>query len=602
VRALTDESADPRGAALLARDFFGVARQGLSGNPWYYLNLSYAYAQLGAWDRAVAVVERATRVKSALPKTFLRHRLIEYRLRLAELQADTDGKRAASTLAQAVADVDKTTPWRLRIEVAMMRGDMLLRSGALGPEAAAQDYREGLQEAERHGQRAAEVAFQVRLAVVAAQRDDVTEIARRLSAALQVGKLAPGESPAGQLAAAFAAVRTTPAQYAVLAQVLAFVEEGGLVRAAPEGLLTDVRLRLAQTWYRPSIQASERTSPEEKPPTLQIGADEVLFPEGAQTPGLVRMLEQHIPAVRDRIQRDMGVSLPVIAIEAHRGVLPGAYVLRVNQISLFSGQVVREGVFCEAQAARTAGLDGIPHQDPVTGKDGLWLVGSARAAAERLGLAITDTYEFLVRHLEAVALAELPMLVGVQDVRRLVEALPVTGQMNEWERLTESGRTDRIRVLFSVVHALLSESVPIRSLATIVSVVAAAAPDAGVSNVLREVRAALRHELPGRKGAGGLLRLRDELERALVADLGDGDEEYAMIDVKNAAELRRVVRSDVANTEPIRALLIRDQVIRPFVRTLIARDVAGLPVVSEPEAFAPRKRTNSRLAVGGAGT
>ena len=602
VRALTDESADPRHAALPARDFFSVARHGLSGNPWYYLNLSYAFAQLGAWDRAVAAVERAARVRSALPKTFLRHRLIEYRLRLAELQAGTDGERAASTLAQAVADVDKTTPWRLRIEVAKMRGDMLLRSGALDHEAAAEAYREGLEEAERHGRRADEVALQVRLAVAAAQRDDVIEAARRLSAALQVVKFMPGEAPIDQLTAACAAVLTTPAQYVVLAQVLALVEEGGMVRAEPRGLLTGVRLRLAQTWYRPSIHASERTPPEDKSPPLQIEADEVLFPGGARTPEVVRMLEHHIPAIKDRIQRDMGVSLPAVVIRSQRGVPPGAYVLRVNQISLTSGQVVREGVFCDAQAARTAGLDGIPQRDPVTGKEGLWLVGAARAAAERLGLPVKDTYEFLARHLEGVARAELPMLVGVQDVRRLVEALPVTGQLNEWGRLTESGRTDRIRVLFSVVHALLSESVPIRRLATIVSVVAAAAPDVSVSHVLREVRAALRHDLPGRKGAGGLLRLRDELEAALAASLGDGSEEYAVIGRESAEELRWVVRSDVANTEPIRALLIRDEVIRPFVHALIARDIAGLPVVSEPEVFACGTRANSRPAVGGAGT
>jgi hypothetical protein len=602
VRALTDESADPRHAALLARDFFGVARRVLAGNPWYYLNLSYAHAQIGAWDRAAAAVERAARVKSALPKTFLRHRLIEYRLRLAELQADTDGKRAVSTLAQAVADVDKTTPWRLRIEAAMMRGDMLLRSGALDYEAATQSYREALKEAQQHGQRADEVALQVRLAVAAAQRDDVTEAAQRLSAALQVVKFMRRESPADQLTAASAAVITTPTQYAVFAQMLALVEEGGLVRAGPQRLLTDVRLRLAQTLYWQSIHPSERPPPEDKPSPLQIEADEVLFPDGAQTPGVVRMLEHHIPAASDRVQRDMGVSLPAIVIKAQSGFPAGTYVLRVNQIPFASGQVVREGVFCEAQAARTAGLDGIPHQDPVTGKEGLWLVGAARAAAESLGLSVTDTYEYLVRHLEAVARAELPILVGVQDVRRLVEALPVTGQLNEWERLTQSGRTDGGRVLFSVVHALLSESVPICSLATIVSLVAAAAPDVSVSHVLGKVRATLRHELPGRKGAGGLLRLRDELETALVAGLGDGNEEYVVIGRESAEELRRVVRSDVANTEPIRALLIRDQVIRPFVHTLIARDIAGLPVVSELEVFTRRIRADSLPAIGGAGT
>jgi flagellar biosynthesis component FlhA len=230
------------------------------------------------------------------------------------------------------------------------------------------------------------------------------------------------------------------------------------------------------------------------------------------------------------------------------------------------------------------------------------LVGAARVAAERLGLPVMDAYEFLMGHLEAVARAELPVLVGVQDVRRLVEALPVTGPLNEWERLTESGRTDRVRVLVSVVHALLSESVPVRGLAAIVAAVAAAAPDVGFSEVLREVRAALRHDLPGRRGVGGLLRLRDELERALVASLDDDNGEYVVIGRERAEELRRVVRADVARTEPIRALLVRDPVVRPFVHTLIARDLARLPVLSEIEVFAHGVPANARSATGGAGT
>jgi flagellar biosynthesis component FlhA len=396
-------------------------------------------------------------------------------------------------------------------------------------------------------------------------------------------------------------VLTTPAQYAILAQVLALAEESGLVRAGPQGLLTDVRLQLAQTWYRPWIQASEPATPEDKPWPLEIRADERLFPDGARTPGVVSMLEHYVPVARDRLQRDMGVGLPDISIGGQSEFPPGAYVLMMNQMLLTSGQVVLDGVFCEAQTATTAGLGGIPHQDPVTGSEGLWLTGAAREAAKSLGLPVMDPYEFLVRHLDAAARAELPLLVGVQDVRRLVEALPVTGQLNEWERLTAAGQADRVRILMSVVHALLSEGVSLRRLATIVSMVAAAPPDSSVSTVLREVRAALHHDIPGRNGAGGLLRLRDEFERALVASLRD-DNEYVVIGRERAEELRRAVRSDVTNTEPVRAIVIRDPVVRPFVRTLIARVIAGLPVVSETEVFARGAQPTASSAPEGART
>jgi flagellar biosynthesis component FlhA len=362
-----------------------------------------------------------------------------------------------------------------------------------------------------------------------------------------------------------------------------------------------MRLQLAQTWYRPWIQASEPATPEDKPWPLEIRADQRLFPDGARTPGVVSMLEHYIPVIRDRLQRDMGVGLPEISIGARGALPPGGYVLMMNQVPLTSGQVVLDGVFCEAQAATTAGLGGIPHQDPVTGREGLWLTGAAREAAERLGLPVLDPYEFLVRHLDAAARAELPLLVGMQEVRRLVEALPVTGQLNEWERLTGAGQADRARILMSVVHALLSEGVSIHGLPTIVSMVAAASPDSSVSTVLREVRLALHHDIPGRRGAGGLLRLRDEFETELMASLRD-DNEHLVIGRERAEELRQAVRSDVTNTEPVRAIVIRDPVVRPFVRTLIARDIAGLPVVSETEVFARGTQATASSAPAGGRT
>ena len=598
-RALANESADPRRTALEARDFFGVAARAMPGNPWYLLNLSWAHAQLGAWGLAVSAIERAAAVSSVLPETYLRDRLIEYRLRLAEQQAGTDVKRAASTLARAMGDIDETTPWRLRIDVAMTRGDVLLRLDDPDYETAAHAYREGLAEAERHKRRVDQVALQVRLAGLAAQRDDFREAAWRLGEALQALDPRSKETPLDQLTAACKAVLTRAAQYPVLAQALALAEESDAVGAGPPGLLTDVRLRLARMWYQPWIRASEPATRDSEPRPLEIQADERLFPDGARTPGVVSMLERYIPAARDRLQRDMGVRFPDVSVGGQSGFPPGAYVLVMNQVLVASGQVVPDGVFCEAHAATAAGLGGIPHHDPVTGRAGLWLTGAARAAAEGLGLPVTDAYEFLVRHLDAVARAELPVLVSVQEVRRLVEALPATGQLTEWERLTGEGRTDRARVLMSVVSALLSEGVPLRGLATIVATVAAAAPGSGAGTVLRDVRVALRRDLPGRDGAGGLLRLRDEFEKALAAS-PDGDGERVVIGRERADELRRAVRSDVAGTEPVRALVVRDPVLRPFVRTLVARDIAGLPVVSETEVFARGAQAAASLATGGA--
>jgi flagellar biosynthesis component FlhA len=332
---------------------------------------------------------------------------------------------------------------------------------------------------------------------------------------------------------------------------------------------------------------------------LEIEVDEQLFPDDAQTPGLVQMLESDLPALRDRMQRDTGVPLPAVTVRAQSAMAPGAYTVTVHQVPVAWGRVVPGGVFCEVETARAAGLHGDPGQDPVTGGEGLWLEGDARKEAERRNLPLANAYGFLVRHVEAVARAELPDLVGVRELQRLVEQVSVAGSRNEREQPSRRNRLARLSLLLSVVHALLLEGVPIRDLATVDTMVAAAPLDAHAGAVLRAVRAALSHDLPGRRGLGGLLRLRPDLEKALLVGVAHGDPGRLVIDRRLAGDVRRVLRADITRTWPARAILVHDATLRPFVRTLVARDLPAIPVLSDTEAFARRPPANAPMAMGG---
>jgi tetratricopeptide (TPR) repeat protein len=596
VRHLSEDRTDPQLAASQAVEFFAQAARMDPGNPWYQLNLACANAQLGRWEQATRAAELAVAHRGALAAPSLRACLLECRLRLAEVQAQCRDARAASTIDRAAGDVDVATLARLRIEVSRVKGDVLLLSVPVDTRSAESAYAEGLQLAQSDGQSTDEASFRGRLSVVAAHEGDIGACATHLDSALCALAGTPEDERADLLFSSCAAVLTTPDQYRTLGAALALVDESRATAAYAEPWLLKVRQQLAARWCQRLTGTGEPAGVTESEPRrpVEIEADVRLFPEGRRAPGLVRLFEYDTPALRERLREQTGIPLPPVRIVTVSMATPGAYTIRLHGTPVASGQVGVDSTFCsDARAARDAGLDGLHAVDPVTETDGVWLEGTARRAAEQFGLPLISFPEFLVRHLDSVVREELPALVGLKEVRRRFEGVPTQDGNDAWMGLRSADSRHRVRLLVSVVQALLTEGVPIHEPAAIAHAVEKAPAAVDPAALLGTVRLALRGDLTGRRRPGVFVRLRPESEATLIAGISVDGEVRLVLEPGQAEDLRRIVRSDLSMARPVKALLVSNSTIRPFVHRLIAAHRLDLPVLSQAEVSFPSPDINA---------
>lgn len=156
---------------------------------------------------------------------------------------------------------------------------------------------------------------------------------------------------------------------------------------------------------------------------LALEADSALFPEAASSPGLTTLIEEAIPAMRQRILADTGVEVPGVRVQASDALSGGTFVIRVRDVPYLGGRVPAGARLCTAvSACREHGLDGEVLPNAWLGSNAaVWLASEQLAEAHDLGLPLLDPYDAMLWALEGIVRARLHQLVGLAEVDYMVE-------------------------------------------------------------------------------------------------------------------------------------------------------------------------------------
>jgi tetratricopeptide (TPR) repeat protein len=157
---------------------------------------------------------------------------------------------------------------------------------------------------------------------------------------------------------------------------------------------------------------------------LVLEADDALFPEGAESPGLTTFIEEAIPAMRDRVLIETGVLVPGVRVQASDALSDGAFVVQVRGVPYVGGHVPAGARLCTAgKACRQHGIDGELLPNAWLGPNAaVWLDSSHAVEARKLGLELLDAYDAMLWALEGLVRAHLHQLVGLAEVDYMVEA------------------------------------------------------------------------------------------------------------------------------------------------------------------------------------
>jgi tetratricopeptide (TPR) repeat protein len=249
------------GALRQASDAFSAACHLIEGNPWYHLNLSYAYAGMGEWIEAAEAIEQLFQCE---PEWFrspvLQARLAEYRLRRGdELAADKRWDAATEAYRTVRASPGAAVPADLAAAAAKRLGDTLVQLGRL--EEAGREYRAALTTASTQLEMEDQAALQARLAFLAGFRGEFLAAADLLGEALVMRDTLDDPRPADVVVADATEPIRSIEQYRRVSETLRLVSDRLKLSADERWELARARLELADAKGRELLHPVARARP-----------------------------------------------------------------------------------------------------------------------------------------------------------------------------------------------------------------------------------------------------------------------------------------------------------------------------------------------------
>ena len=327
-------------------------------------------------------------------------------------------------------------------------------------------------------------------------------------------------------------------------------------------------------------------TPIAKPVVLEIGKG--LIP--SDTSNEWSLFKYYIPEMRDRIKDTMGVTVPGVWVRANEDLPSDGYSIKLNENPIAQSDVQLDSRYCPnpPEVLHKIGIPGgaivqAPH--PLTSEPGCWIKPLYWQHVVAAGMELwAEPLVFIVYHLEAVLRRNLTLFVGVQEVESLIgqwehndEDLPLINKV-----LPDSSARLRLK---RVLGALVKEHVPITSWQEIL----AALQDGrltgdDIKRAVRYVRLRLKKQLPGNNLDAKHLKLPQELEDKLMQWTRY---EHGHIFFSAQPEETKVflsaIRTVVGTPNRKLVMIVREPILRSFVRQLIAYEFPDLMVLSQEE-------------------
>ena len=213
-----------------------------------------------------------------------------------------------------------------------------------------------------------------------------------------------------------------------------------------------------------------------------------------------RGLGARIGNLRVHIARTYGVILPEIRITDAPELGPGDYVVRVQNVVRGRGTLRPHDVLILGEPEVLDSIGGDSVREPVYDAPARWLPATRQHDATLLGGTAVTPMEVLSTHLMEIARANLPALLTLGALQRMIAELkglsdPRRAEANQ--RFFDSMIPDKVapELLLAVLRLLLEERVSIRNLPQIVDAVAEVRALENPEAICEQVRRRLRGEI-----------------------------------------------------------------------------------------------------------
>ncbi len=307
-------------------------------------------------------------------------------------------------------------------------------------------------------------------------------------------------------------------------------------------------------------------------------------------------LDLRIGNMRNHIATTYGLILPEIRLTDDGTLGPGEYRIRLQGVEQARDRVWPDQVLALLPGEPATVPAGNDVREPVFGAPARWIMRDRQADASLSGATVVGPSEVLATHLLEVIRRNLPRLLTLRALRRLLDELGKvsdSGRAEANRRLFDELIPDKVPVdlLLAVLRLLLEEKVSIRNLALILESIAEArglgSPEAVCEHVRRRLGFQIVAEHRRPDGSLPIVQLAPEWESIFAAH--QGDEGRGAGDVILPPELFNRLAGSIAE-KLARAgekgafpAILTSSRRRRFLRAVMAARGVGAPVLSYEE-------------------
>ena len=248
-------------------------------------------------------------------------------------------------------------------------------------------------------------------------------------------------------------------------------------------------------------------------------------------------LDARINNMRQHVATTFGVILPDIRLTDDASLGAGEYVVRVQGVEQARDSLDPSRVLALLPPEGVEIPTGRDVKEPVYGAPARWLAHADADSAALAGATVDNPAEVLATHLLEVIKTNLPRILSLKALRRLLDelcALSDTARSEANRRLFDELIPDKVptELLLAILRLLLEERVSIRNLPMIVEAVSegrnsGAAPEAICEHVRQRLAFQIVAEVRSEDGSVPLIQLAPDWETAFsehqLDDAGGGD-------------------------------------------------------------------------------
>lgn len=307
-------------------------------------------------------------------------------------------------------------------------------------------------------------------------------------------------------------------------------------------------------------------------------------------------LDARIKNMRQHVATGFGIILPEIRLTDDASLGHGEYIIRIQGVEQAKDSLDPSRVLALLPSDSADLPMGRDVKEPVYGAPARWLARADADTAALEGATVVNPAEVLATHLLEVIKNNLPRILNMKSLRRLLDelgSLTDTTRSNANKRLFDELIPEKVSIdlLLSVLRLLLEERVSIRNLPMIIEAIAEArttvtSPEAICEHVRQRLAFQIIADVRAMDGTVPLIQLASDWEDHFVQyQIGDASSNEValppdMFQSLTSGIADKLSRAGEAGHFPAIITTVRR---RRFLRTLLAAKGISNPVLSFEE-------------------